>query len=145
MDAEDLDDGTFEREATEATSDNGDISDKDASFDGDIITSPHTEDGSKDTATDGHNNNNTIMQNELAMSCNNSSSDKEESNSVGDETNGNKRRGPRTTIKAKQLEVLRAAFSTTPKPTRHLREQLAAETGLNMRVIQVSGSLADCV
>ncbi|KPP57420.1 hypothetical protein Z043_124862 [Scleropages formosus] len=48
-----------------------------------------------------------------------------------------KRRGPRTTIKAKQLETLRAAFATTPKPTRHAREQLAQETGLSMRVIQV--------
>ena len=51
---------------------------------------------------------------------------------------GSKRRGPRTTIKAKQLEVLKAAFNATPKPTRHIREQLAAETGLNMRVIQVT-------
>ncbi|XP_045171450.2 LIM/homeobox protein Lhx5-like [Mercenaria mercenaria] len=50
---------------------------------------------------------------------------------------GSKRRGPRTTIKAKQLEVLKAAFNATPKPTRHIREQLATETGLNMRVIQV--------
>uniref|UniRef100_A0A914E202 Uncharacterized protein n=1 Tax=Acrobeloides nanus TaxID=290746 RepID=A0A914E202_9BILA len=48
-----------------------------------------------------------------------------------------KRRGPRTTIKAKQLDTLRAAFAATPKPTRHVREQLAQETGLNMRVIQV--------
>ena len=51
---------------------------------------------------------------------------------------GSKRRGPRTTIKAKQLEILKAAFNATPKPTRHIREQLATETGLNMRVIQVS-------
>ncbi|RXG68804.1 hypothetical protein Avbf_01662 [Armadillidium vulgare] len=50
--------------------------------------------------------------------------------------NGNKRRGPRTTIKAKQLEILKSAFSSTPKPTRHIREQLAKETGLPMRVIQ---------
>lgn len=50
---------------------------------------------------------------------------------------GAKRRGPRTTIKAKQLETLKAAFAATPKPTRHIREQLAQETGLNMRVIQV--------
>jgi len=50
---------------------------------------------------------------------------------------GAKRRGPRTTIKAKQLEMLKSAFAATPKPTRHVREQLAQETGLNMRVIQV--------
>ncbi|XP_072043955.1 LIM/homeobox protein Lhx5-like [Amphiura filiformis] len=52
-------------------------------------------------------------------------------------TTGAKRRGPRTTIKAKQLETLKAAFNATPKPTRHIREQLAQDTGLNMRVIQV--------
>jgi len=58
----------------------------------------------------------------------------------GGQTGGSvagKRRGPRTTIKAKQLETLKAAFAATPKPTRHIREQLAQETGLNMRVIQV--------
>ncbi|XP_064648528.1 LIM/homeobox protein Lhx5-like isoform X2 [Lineus longissimus] len=58
---------------------------------------------------------------------------KDENSSGG----GTKRRGPRTTIKAKQLETLKAAFNATPKPTRHIREQLAQETGLNMRVIQV--------
>lgn len=61
-----------------------------------------------------------------------SSSSKDDSNLNG------KKRGPRTTIKAKQLEMLKSAFSATPKPTRHIREQLASETGLNMRVIQVS-------
>ncbi|XP_001601152.2 LIM/homeobox protein Lhx5 isoform X2 [Nasonia vitripennis] len=55
----------------------------------------------------------------------------------GDGGAGSKRRGPRTTIKAKQLEILKTAFSQTPKPTRHIREQLAKETGLPMRVIQV--------
>lgn len=64
-------------------------------------------------------------------------------NDEGNDSNGNpsgagsKRRGPRTTIKAKQLEILKSAFNATPKPTRHIREQLAQETGLNMRVIQV--------
>jgi len=66
-------------------------------------------------------------------------SDKETCNNENDEQNlGGKRRGPRTTIKAKQLETLKAAFAATPKPTRHIREQLAQETGLNMRVIQAS-------
>ena len=55
-----------------------------------------------------------------------------------DDPNGTKRRGPRTTIKAKQLEVMNAAFKSTPKPTRHVREQLAKDTGLSMRVIQVA-------
>ncbi|VDP37173.1 unnamed protein product [Soboliphyme baturini] len=57
--------------------------------------------------------------------------------SASSQLNSAKRRGPRTTIKAKQLETLKAAFAATPKPTRHIREQLAQETGLNMRVIQV--------
>ena len=48
-----------------------------------------------------------------------------------------KRRGPRTTIKAKQLEILKNCFDQNPKPTRQVREQLAKETGLPMRVIQV--------
>ncbi|EDO39660.1 predicted protein, partial [Nematostella vectensis] len=48
-----------------------------------------------------------------------------------------KRRGPRTTIKAKQLEALKSTFAATPKPSRNIREKLAQETGLNMRVIQV--------
>jgi hypothetical protein len=48
-----------------------------------------------------------------------------------------KRRGPRTNITAKQLELLKTVFAATPKPTRLMREQLAKETGLSMRVIQV--------
>lgn len=56
-------------------------------------------------------------------------------------SNPGKRRGPRTTIKAKQLETLKAAFTNTPKPTRHVREALAQETGLNMRVIQVGSTV----
>ena len=70
-------------------------------------------------------------------------SDKEE-NEEGDEKEDEKkegkdgkRRGPRTTIKAKQLEVLRTVFNQTPKPTRVVREQLAKDTQLPMRVIQV--------
>ncbi|XP_018329138.1 LIM/homeobox protein Lhx5 [Agrilus planipennis] len=60
-----------------------------------------------------------------------------ENKSPDDSSAGSKRRGPRTTIKAKQLEILKGAFSQTPKPTRHIREQLAKDTGLPMRVIQV--------
>jgi len=68
-------------------------------------------------------------------------SDKDACSNENDEQSAvGKRRGPRTTIKAKQLETLKAAFAATPKPTRHIREQLSRETGLNMRVIQVKGS-----
>ncbi|CAF0857994.1 unnamed protein product [Didymodactylos carnosus] len=49
----------------------------------------------------------------------------------------NAKKGGRTTIKAPQLEILCRSFEVCPKPTKQQREQLAAETGLNMRVIQV--------
>ena len=49
--------------------------------------------------------------------------------------NSNKR--PRTTISQKQLEALRRAYNESTKPPRHVREQLAQETGLDMRVVQV--------
>ncbi|XP_041133410.1 LIM/homeobox protein Lhx4 [Polyodon spathula] len=44
---------------------------------------------------------------------------------------------PRTTITAKQLETLKSAYKNSPKPARHIREQLSSETGLDMRVVQV--------
>ncbi|VDM32974.1 unnamed protein product [Hydatigera taeniaeformis] len=44
---------------------------------------------------------------------------------------------PRTTINAKQLEALKKAYAEGAKPSRHVREQLSAETGLDMRVVQV--------
>ena len=44
---------------------------------------------------------------------------------------------PRTTITAKQLETLKVAYNTSPKPARHVREQLSHDTGLDMRVVQV--------
>ncbi|XP_003380917.1 LIM/homeobox protein Lhx5 [Trichinella spiralis] len=47
-----------------------------------------------------------------------------------------KRRGPRTTIKPFQLQMLSEAFTKTPKPTKHARAKLALDTGLTMRVIQ---------
>ncbi|GMT05052.1 hypothetical protein PENTCL1PPCAC_27226 [Pristionchus entomophagus] len=52
-----------------------------------------------------------------------------------DMENPNKR--PRTTISAKSLETLKQAYQASSKPARHVREQLAAETGLDMRVVQV--------
>lgn len=76
----------------------------------------------------------------------NSRGNKHSSSSSKDDNNLNgKKRGPRTTIKAKQLEMLKSAFTATPKPTRHIREQLAQETGLNMRVIQVKRSFMQII
>ena len=58
-----------------------------------------------------------------------------EDDSVSEFDDTNKR--PRTTITQKQLEILKQAYNTSPKPARHVRETLAAETGLDMRVVQV--------
>lgn len=49
-----------------------------------------------------------------------------------------RRRGPRTTIRPGQLEMLNRIFGASPKPSKHARAKLALETGLSMRVIQVS-------
>ena len=54
---------------------------------------------------------------------------------ISDGVDGSKR--PRTTITARQMEVLKEAYKTSPKPARHVREQLAQDTGLDMRVVQV--------
>lgn len=48
---------------------------------------------------------------------------------------GNKR--PRTIITAKQLASLKRVYNESPKPARHVREQLSLETDLEMRVVQV--------
>ena len=56
-------------------------------------------------------------------------------NLLADGVDGNKR--PRTTITARQMEVLKEAYKNSPKPARHVREQLAQDTGLDMRVVQV--------
>lgn len=55
---------------------------------------------------------------------------------VADDSEAGAKR-PRTTITAKQLETLKNAYKNSPKPARHVREQLSSETGLDMRVVQV--------
>ena len=44
---------------------------------------------------------------------------------------------PRTTISQKQLEILKTAYCISPKPSRHVRQELSDKTGLDMRVVQV--------
>ncbi|XP_065917553.1 uncharacterized protein, partial [Dysidea avara] len=44
---------------------------------------------------------------------------------------------PRTIITTRQLEILKATYAASPKPSQHIREQVAQETGLDMRVVQV--------
>lgn len=56
--------------------------------------------------------------------------------SIADDSEAGAKR-PRTTITAKQLETLKNAYKNSPKPARHVREQLSSETGLDMRVVQV--------
>jgi LIM homeobox protein 3/4 len=43
----------------------------------------------------------------------------------------------RTTISQNQLEILKHAYNKSSKPARYIRESLAVETGLDMRVVQV--------
>ncbi|GBM59439.1 Homeobox protein ceh-14, partial [Araneus ventricosus] len=50
---------------------------------------------------------------------------------------GSSNKRPRTTISTVQLEALKLAYQRSSKPSRHVREQLSAETGLDMRVVQV--------
>lgn len=42
----------------------------------------------------------------------------------------------------KCLDLLFQAYQTSSKPARHVREQLASETGLDMRVVQVALALS---
>ncbi|KAI6205863.1 LIM homeobox transcription factor 1-beta [Aphelenchoides besseyi] len=44
---------------------------------------------------------------------------------------------PRTILNASQRKAFKLAYQTSPKPTRKVREQLAKETGLSVRVVQV--------
>src|SRR5664279_5660378 len=44
---------------------------------------------------------------------------------------------PRTTISVRQLDALRRAYVNCAKPGRQARERIGAETGLDIRVVQV--------
>ena len=110
--------------------DEGDMHMSDCSLDG--------KDDDQLCLTTTHNNKN----NHSSSTCSSTSSSYHQKklnldNTDNGNSNGPKKRGPRTTIKTKQLEQLKSAFAATPKPTRHIREELARETGLAMRVIQV--------
>ncbi len=104
-----------------------------------------SDDCSLDCKDDDHlcltNTNQNNKTNNSSSTCSSSSSYHQKKLHLDNTDNGNcngpKKRGPRTTIKTKQLEQLKSAFAATPKPTRHIREELARETGLAMRVIQV--------
>ena len=78
-----------------------------------------------------------VKRESRSLDISGANSDDDQDKGEGEIGKDGKRRGPRTTIKAKQLEVLKTCFDQNPKPTRLMREQLAKETGLPMRVIQV--------
>lgn len=54
------------------------------------------------------------------------------------------RRGPkrpRTILTTQQRRAFKASFEVSPKPCRKVREALAKETGLSVRIVQVGYSL----
>ena len=91
-------------------------------------------DKARDTASSGDGNSHDDDQRGSSDSEKMEKGDSQSSSTAAPE---GKRRGPRTTIKARQLEMLKSAFNHAPKPSRQARERLAKETGLTMRVIQV--------
>ncbi|OPJ82529.1 hypothetical protein AV530_016374 [Patagioenas fasciata monilis] len=56
----------------------------------------------------------------------------------GEETKDHKRsKRPRTILTTQQRRAFKASFEVSSKPCRKVRETLAAETGLTVRVVQV--------
>lgn len=59
------------------------------------------------------------------------------------------RRGPkrpRTILTTQQRRAFKASFEVSPKPCRKVRETLAKDTGLSVRIVQVRGGKIDiCV
>ena len=49
----------------------------------------------------------------------------------------NKKRVPRTKFTQDQVEIMMRVFAQTPRPTRLMREQMAQQTGLEVRCIQI--------
>nr|NP_001071756.1 transcription factor protein [Ciona intestinalis]BAE06538.1 transcription factor protein [Ciona intestinalis] len=54
-----------------------------------------------------------------------------------DSKDGKRSKRPRTILNAVQRRAFKAAFEVTPKPCRKVRETLAKDTGLTVRVVQV--------
>ncbi len=51
--------------------------------------------------------------------------------------NDNRKGKTRTSINARQLEILQATYDKETRPSRPMREEIAAQTGLSAKVIQV--------
>ena len=54
-----------------------------------------------------------------------------------DKSQNSKKRTPRTKFTEAQTQMLQNIFTQTPRPTRLMRENLAKQTGLNIRCIQI--------
>lgn len=61
------------------------------------------------------------------------------SNRSHDGRRGPKR--PRTILTTQQRRAFKASFEVSPKPCRKVRETLAKDTGLSVRIVQVSRKL----
>jgi len=68
---------------------------------------------------------------------NNSEEEHDLNKEVMDDPKNKRKRGPKTTIKPHQLEILKNCFDQNPKPTPKVFEELSKDTGLSKRVIQV--------
>ena len=68
---------------------------------------------------------------------NNSEEEHDLNKEVIDDPKNKRKRGPKTTIKPHQLEILKNCFDQNPKPTPKVFEELSKDTGLSKRVIQV--------
>lgn len=67
-----------------------------------------------------------------------STSTADSENEENEETNEkNKKRTPRTKFTEKQTSMMMQIFAQTPRPTRLMREQMARDTGLPIRCIQI--------
>jgi len=50
---------------------------------------------------------------------------------------------PRTTITTRQLEILKAAYAASPKPSRHIREQVSTGTTEEFIIITIVSAVID--
>jgi hypothetical protein len=108
-----------QQQCSDVSSDNSILEDKDDTLDDDI------EEEEKATVKD---------------KAGDDSDDKEElgnEDDDGKDANGKRKRGPKTTIKPPQLEILKTCFDQNPKPSPKIFGELAQDTGLTKRVIQV--------
>jgi len=79
-----------------------------------------------------------IKKDKAVLSVDSGWDDKDELEDDTKDANGKRKRGPKTTIKPPQLEILKTCFDQNPKPSPKIFGELAQDTGLTKRVIQVN-------